>query len=188
MNRTRKIAYLVRFLPQVGFGRRSKNQGHFLASNGFSLVEVVIALAIAAVGIVSILGLLPHSLETIKKTGNLTSEARILQKIAGEYNLGGWNETAGTTSEVQYFDDQGVEVKTTDPDFETRFVYVAELNVPALDTRLPSTSGGVVEQNLRRVIVKIAPVPVRDFNFEAAPENSFRTYTLLVAKMKLRSA
>ena len=156
---------------------------------GFSLVEVVIALAIAALGIVSILGLLPHSLETIKKTGNLTSEARIVQKIAGEYNLGGWNAAAGATSSRQYFDDQGLELRRNDPDFNSRFAYVAELDVPVLDARLPSTGGtGSVEQNLRRVIVKIAPVPVENFNFNTAASNSFRTYTLLVARMKLRSA
>ena len=155
---------------------------------GFSLVEVVIALAIAAVGIVSILGLLPHSLETIKKTGNLTSEARIVQKIAGESNLGGWDDGGGATSVYQYFDDQGLEVEKNDPDFRTRFAYVAELDVPVLDARLPSTGGtGSVEQNLRRVIVKIAPVPVENFNFNTAEANSFRTYTLLVARMKLRS-
>jgi uncharacterized protein (TIGR02598 family) len=154
----------------------------------FSLVEVVIAMAIAAVGIVSILGLLPHSLETIKKTGNLTSEARIMQKIAGEYNLGGWTEGAGATTVYQYFDDQGIEVERSDPGFENRFVYVVRLDVPALNLSLPSAGGaGAIEQNLRRVIVKIAAVPVLDFNFDAAAANTYQTYTLLVAKMKLRS-
>ena len=157
-----------------------------LTSLGFSLVEVVIAMAIAAVGIVSILGLLPHSLETIKKTGNLTSEARIVQKIAGEYNLGGWTEGADTR--YQYFDDQGIEIERSDPGFQNRFVYVARLDVPALNVSLPSDGGtGQVQQNLRRVIVKIAAVPVLDFNFETAEANTYRTYTLLVAKMKLRS-
>ena len=55
---------------------------------GFSLVEVVLAVGIMAMGVVTILGLLPHGMEMSRKTANEQAETRIVdQLVGGEFGL-----------------------------------------------------------------------------------------------------
>lgn len=48
---------------------------------GFSLVEVTLAVAIAALAIITLLGLLPQGLEMARKTAMMVNDSNILEQI-----------------------------------------------------------------------------------------------------------
>ncbi|OYW26293.1 MAG: hypothetical protein B7Z47_07745 [Chthoniobacter sp. 12-60-6] len=70
---------------QAGASRPiSLHMKHLIQSRsraGFSLVEVALAVAIAALAIITLLGLLPQGLEMARKTSLMVSDSNILQQI-----------------------------------------------------------------------------------------------------------
>lgn len=142
------------------------------------------AVAIAALGIITLMGLIPHGLSISRKTINEIATTRIVQQLIAEVQLADWKALdAQSQEQARLFDDQGVEVNQTGSDAD-RAVYVARLRLPSPDVALPRNSGTGLEKNLRRVIIDVAAVPVADyFNNNPAP-NSYRTFTQLVAKMR----
>ena len=167
------------------------------SSPGFSLVEVVLAVGIMALGVVTILGLLPHGMEMSRKTANELAENRIADALLGDIQAMDWkdleaqtNKGGNLTSENRLFDDQGLELIAGSDDADLS--YVARVEVPTSDVELPTNApqralnnnGANGNLNLRRVIVKIAPVPLKNFDFDDPPPGvSFKTVTQLVAKM-----
>lgn len=158
--------------------------------HGFSLVEVVLAVGIMALGVVTILGLLPHGLEMSRKTANEQAETRILDLITGEMQTTNWtslNELSKEGKQTRYFDDQGLEITNADQDFDILLSYVAEVNVPVADVKLPTNRDGVdVNNNLRRVMVKLIAAPLKNFDFNSpTPGVSVKVFTQLIANTTL---
>ncbi|MBB5038660.1 Verru_Chthon cassette protein B [Prosthecobacter dejongeii] len=140
---------------------------HKSSRSGFSLVEVVMAVGIMALGVVTILGLLPHGLKMTSQTANEQAETRIVDFLVGELQSTNWTTVDATPTQTRYFDDQGLELDQTNPDFGILLTYVVQVNVPEYDVRLPNNDGNMVaNQNLRRVIIKMIAAPLRDFNFD----------------------
>jgi len=153
---------------------------------GFSLVEVVLAVGIMALGVVTILGLLPHGLEMSRKTANEMAEARIIEHIVGEMQSSDWQSLSNYGQQLRYFDDQGLELQTLST-AENQFAlnYVVRVDVPALDVRLPTNSTSTpVDQHLRRVTIRIVAAPLPDFNFNSPPPGvPVKIFTQLVANL-----
>jgi uncharacterized protein (TIGR02598 family) len=59
----------------------------FASRCGFSLVEVSIALGIVSIALLSVLGLMPVGLSTMRQAMDQTTEAQILRRISGEAAL-----------------------------------------------------------------------------------------------------
>lgn len=159
--------------------------------HAFSLVEVVLAVAIMAVGVVTLMGLLPHGIEVSGKTANELAVTRIVQQVVGEMQVSNWDQLdAGAGTPIRkFYDDQGIEIDRSANNFEYALSYVAEVQLPptngVLAARLPVNGSSAAEQaNLRRVVIRIVERPIEDFNFEAAPVGTFRTITQLVARMR----
>jgi uncharacterized protein (TIGR02598 family) len=166
----------------------------------FSLVEVVLAVGIMALGVVTILGLLPHGMEMSRKTANELAENRILDALVGDIQSMDWtylelqtNKGGPLTAANRLFDDQGLEIREGDPEAEVALSYVARVEVPTGDVSLPTNAatsrlnhnGAPGNPNLRRVTVKIASVPLKTFNFDEPPPGvTYKTFTQLVAKMR----
>jgi len=55
--------------------------------NAFSLVEVSIALAVVSIALLSVMGLMPVGLSTMREAMDQTAEAQILRRISGEAAL-----------------------------------------------------------------------------------------------------
>ncbi len=145
---------------------------------GFSLVEVTLALAIAAFGITTIMGLLPHGLNNVRTAGEVTAASRISQHILGSLDQS--QTTSAQQNQRYYFDSYAVPV---DPTGRARdaIAFVAEVSPPATDVLLPGNTG-LNDAFLRRVTVKLKQTPVADFDFTAALPDTYKRYSYVVAK------
>jgi len=152
-------------------------------NKGFSLAEVTIALAIAAGGFVSLLGLLPQGLEMSRRTAEMAAETRIIDRISGELMSTPWSELSwsgyGTEESARrYFDDQGIEIDMTSPNAKLTLSYVASIYLPPsssddMDVKLPSTETSAQEgqRYLRKVIVAVAATVNDDYSFPDPEQN-----------------
>jgi uncharacterized protein (TIGR02598 family) len=160
------------------------------SSRGFSLVEVALAVAIAAVGIITLLGLMPEGLEMSRKTGLLTLNSNIVEQIIRDlentqFNLlpaQGTGTTTGGANAIpeksrRYFDDQGQQVNVD----SNAIVFVAEIDF----TRPASLPRSEQTQNyLRRVIIRVANASDPAFQFNADNRIAYTTYNHLLAKTR----
>jgi uncharacterized protein (TIGR02598 family) len=160
-------------------------------AKAFSLIEVMLALAIASVGFVTMLGLLPHGLHLVQTSAEMSAEARIKQKLSGELLLASWDElTWNGYGPTRYFNDQGIELVQSEVEggkaIDSGLTYVASVQMPAeaLDLRLPfGGQDGAVENYMRRARICIATTTDPQFDFGAVPKQRVRSYTAIVAKM-----
>lgn len=145
-----------------------------------------------ALGVVTILGLLPHGLEMSRQTANEQAETRIVDLVVGEMQAIDWNNIQVAEPQIRYFDDQGLElIQAGGDEFKMQLNYVVQVTIPVLDVKLPTNDkdvGRQVNQNLRRVIVKMISAPLPDFNFDApTTQVPVKTFTQLVANTGLPS-
>jgi uncharacterized protein (TIGR02598 family) len=158
---------------------------------GFSLIEVVLSVAIASLGFTTLLGFLPHGMELVQDSAQLAAESRIKQKLAGELQTAPWDQLDWTGyGPIRYFSDQGIELTqseaTENAGIDAALTYVASVQMPKepLDIHLPT--GGQKPKNaepfLRRVKICIATTPDAQFDFESAPPRRVRSHTAILAK------
>jgi uncharacterized protein (TIGR02598 family) len=144
------------------------------------------AVGIMALGVVTILGLLPHGLEMSRKTANEMAEARIIEHIVGEMQSTQWDALSNYGQQTRYFDDQGLELPNLNTN-EARFAlnYVIRVEVPQLDVRLPTNSTSTAaSEHLRRVTIRMVAAPLPDFNFNSPPPGvPVKSFTQLIANM-----
>lgn len=154
------------------FTRTQMNQ------RGFSLPEVTIAVAIAALGIISILGLMPQGLEMSRKTGQISAHRQIVEQIIRDLDQTEW---AGLPVGVQkkYFDDQGLELATSTA---LTMAYVVDYEIVATNPNLPNNT--TPEPYLKKVIIKIATTVNPAFDFSAANFRRYNTFNHFLAKGK----
>lgn len=151
---------------------------HPASAAGFSLVEVTLAVAIAALAIITFLGLLPQGLEISRKTSQLTLHSNVLEQIIRDLDNASW-ETLPTSADVRrYFDDQGVEV-TADSE---RLTLVAQMDF-SQTTSLPVST--TAQRFLRRVLINIATTANAEFGFDPEQKNfTYFSYHHLVSKSR----
>lgn len=164
----------------------------FLRS-GFSLVEVTIAVAIAALGFITLLGLLPSGINMAKEAAQMSTGARIIQKLSGEMQSVTWEDIDWTGySPLRYFTSEGTEIlasQATDPkQLAMDMAYVASIHLPdqPLDVLLPSGGAAgtqVAAQHLRRVRICVASSNDPQFDFSKASPMRVTATTALIARM-----
>lgn len=149
---------------------------HTRAVSGFSLVEVTLAVAIASLALITLLGLLPQGLEMSRKSALLTSSSNILEQVARDLENARFNLLPVATT-TKYFNDQGTELKSGSDEI----VYVVEID-PADPASLPLS--GATQPYLKRFIIKIANSSNPDFKFGLENRISYSTHHHLVAKTR----
>ncbi len=154
--------------------------------SGFSLIEVTIAVAITAVALVSLMGMLPQGMKTMARAGDTAIEARIHQQIVGELLLTEWENRSVFDKQVRGFDDQGIHIATDGATFVTGrnaedIIYQSRIRVPTVDVTLP---GGESDPNLQLVLVDVTNRSEDGFDFDNPNNQSHvHTYQSIIAKM-----
>ena len=161
--------------------------------SGFSLIEVTIAMAIAAVAVVTLLGLIPQGMDTMRAAGDEAIQGRIHQQILNELQMTPFEDLAGNSPLDQYhhmeffYDAQGEELSDSKnqgsvPEERKKgafaHIYSARVSVlsvggsnQAPDSVGSSTFNGYKfggdepNQFVRPVIVEVAPVAGLGQNF-----------------------
>jgi uncharacterized protein (TIGR02598 family) len=154
--------------------------------NGFSLPEVTIAVGIAALGLVALLGLMPQGLEMARKTGELAAHRQIVEQITRDLEQTSWADLttlAGSTNgEIRAFSEQGIQVVMG----AVNTSYIANIKVYPLTAQLPQgATGGAprTENYLRKVVTRIATTTNTSFNFDdPAMRPNFTTFHTYIAR------
>jgi uncharacterized protein (TIGR02598 family) len=166
-------------LPRPAIRRRAS-----ALAEGFSLPEVAIAVAIAALGMLTLLGLIPAGLDNLRQAGNTISASRICQQMMGELQSAdwgvktgsgvGWSKLADYDGAVRYFDGEGTQLPagtggTLSTKHSNALSYVAKFEVVDAGTA-PTLPGGLAREraDCRKVIVHVAVSPQADFDFAKA--------------------
>lgn len=162
------------------------HQNRLRRSDAFSLIEVTIAVAITAVALVSLMGMLPQGTDLMKRATDTAIEARIHQQIVGEVLLTEWELKDSFDNTKRGYDDQGIHIATDGSVFASgrsndNVVYQARIRLPAGNVTLP---GGSVDENLQLVLVDITNRPDSAFDFDS-PTNKrhVSTYQSIIVKM-----
>jgi uncharacterized protein (TIGR02598 family) len=157
---------------------------------GFSLPEVTIAVAIAALGLVSVLGLLPTGLENVRVAGNNIATSRILQEMISEIqsadwgtlasgssgsNVGNWNKLTNYNNSRRFFDGEGTLIGSSQGTNLSnadgmKLAYVAKFEfVPLAPTQILSGGSGAPDAGTRtdllRVVIHIVSTTNQNFDF-----------------------
>ena len=75
---------------------------------GFSLVEVTLAMGLVSFALLTILGIMPVGMNTLRQATEQTVESQIVQKIGGEASLTSFGQLGTNFSnKTFYYDDQG---------------------------------------------------------------------------------
>lgn len=122
---------------------------------GFSLVEVVIAVGIAASTVTLMIGLLPAGLSNFREAMNVTVSSQLGQRLLYEAAQTDYTTLTATplTKPWRYFDEEGTEL----PGAAGAAFHVLTRVQPT--TAIPTTAGGVAQPNLATVIVQVALNP-----------------------------
>jgi len=174
-----------------------KNQRSFARTSrrsaAFSLVEVTIAVSIAALGFITLLGLLPQGINMARTSAEMSVGSKIMQKLSGEMQSMDWTRITWTGyGPLRYFTNEGREMTTADTsqdDLAASLAFVASVYVPQkpLDMYLPAgtggSGGGTPEAYLRRVKICIATSANPSFSFESASPLRITSAYALIAKM-----
>ncbi len=130
---------------------------------GFTLVEVMIAVSILALVILSYVGLLHSGMQNMGEAISRSTESRITQNMLREVQQADWetlDETFATKeSRTCYFDDQGIPVKAGHiSHIYTARIYLDQAKIKVI---LPGDTKGKVERSphLRTAIVRVTNRP-----------------------------
>lgn len=150
-----------------------------VAPGGFSLVEVTLAVAIAALAIITFLGLLPQGLEISRKTSMMTLNSNILEQVVRDLENTAYNQlpAVGGSTVSRYYDDQGVQVQADSKNIS----FVAQMDFSG-SAALPATESS--QPFLRRVVVRIANTSDKNFEFSADRRYTYSTFSHILAKTR----
>lgn len=149
------------------------------SQDGFSLVEVTLAVAIAALAIITLLGLLPQGLDMARKTALMINDSNILEQITHDMENATF-DLLPTQTTRKYYNDQAREVQRDASDL----AFVVEIE-PQTIAAMPKAEK--TQPYMKRMIIRVAASGSPDFVF--APINSattapYVTFNQLIAKTR----
>jgi uncharacterized protein (TIGR02598 family) len=147
-----------------------------LTQAGFSLVEVALAVAIASLAIITLLGLLPQGLDMSRKTLLLVNDSNILEQVSRDLDSSLFTMLPVANTK-RYFNDQGREVQQG----ATDLAFVVQIE-PQVLVSMPKTE--TTQPYLKRMIIRIAATNSASFVFSNANTLSYSTFNQLIVKTR----
>jgi uncharacterized protein (TIGR02598 family) len=140
------------------------------SDQGFSLVEISLALGIIAFAFIALLGLLPVGLQTFRQAIDTGNEARIMQSFMTKLEATEFSRIRDLDfekgDEIFYFDEEGMPTDTSKdevPSLAGQRLYAAKIFIE--DPDVPSTSGTLTfGVNAVVVFTNIASPGMRQFD------------------------
>jgi uncharacterized protein (TIGR02598 family) len=153
-------------------------------ARGFSLAETSMAVAITALGIISIMGLMPQGLETSRKTGNMSAQSRIMQNIISDMQNTDWTVlTTNLNQPNRVYDDQGVRLAGTGTD-AAMVSYVAHITFASSSVPGSAFNTATGEPYMKRLVVKIANSTNPNYAFDSHDPSQYKTTSFLITKIQ----
>ncbi len=140
---------------------------HSLKLEGFSLIEVVVALGIVSFAVIAILGLIPTGLNTLKDSNGETVRAQIVRSIAGSALTANFSSLNTNAS----FDSDGQPIPSTDETTYPRYTVNATTNTPSF----PGSANGAFTDSLTALKIEIVLKPA------SGASSNTNNYTLQIA-------
>ncbi|HUF63645.1 MAG TPA: Verru_Chthon cassette protein B [Verrucomicrobiales bacterium] len=163
--------------------RPSPSSARNSRSGAFTLVEVTIALGICATVLMTLLALLPTSLETMRQAAAMATEARIAESIVGEAQLTDWQEMIeNMDGAVLYFDAEGGNITGTLEANRNRLLYAAKIILSEEGVTVPGSDAP--NEFTRRLTIHIAETRDANFDFINIEGNrKVHTYSATLARL-----
>lgn len=117
------------------------------SKQGFSLVEVVVALGIVSVSCLTIVGLIPTGMTALQSAITATTSTAIISRVSAEIQQADFSSFSTVNSYTKYYDDQANEVTTN----TGSALYKVTVNITPSAT-LPAS---YVSQNLAVAVICI---------------------------------
>lgn len=164
---------------------------------GFSLVEVTVAMGIVATVLVALLALLPYGMDSIREAKSTQVQARIANEIISELQVADWGsepaykKLADYNGAVRRYDSEGTLIDDKAGSNKADTIYKVQIEVPVQDKvrlrGMPTDSGRYV----RRVVVKVAFAPGdKQVDFDAdkfpLPYRSFSSQIVKLGRDKIQ--
>jgi uncharacterized protein (TIGR02598 family) len=172
------------------------------AERAFSLIEVTIAMAIAAVALSTLMALLPQGMNTMRDAGDEAIMGRIHQQILNELQMADFDALDSYQGMEIYFDSQGEELGDSQNGSNGKgsfeHIYSARIAVPNTGGgQMPSSVGGgsfagfsfdggqTTTPLLRPVVIEVAAVSglAAGFDWSDQYRSMIHTYQTTVVKM-----
>lgn len=144
------------------------------APRGFSLAEVLLAIAITAFALLALIGVLPEGLRSLQSAQRHEAEARIIQHLSAKYQSKPWSDFAqlSTSQDITDFDANGTFLDKGGRDV----VYRARVEVMN-GTELPNETSA--SPYLKRIRIRIVAQTGANASFED-PNRYHERYVTLV--------
>jgi len=146
------------------------------SQSGFSLVEVTLAVAIAALAIITLLGLLPQGLEMARKTSVMVNDSNILEQVTHDMENATF-DMLPTQTLKKYYNDQGREVQQDAKDIS----YVVQIE-PQTVVAIPQAEK--TQPYMKRMLIKIATSNSASFVFGTNNTASCVVFNQLIVKTR----
>ena len=158
-----------------------------LRSSGFTLAEMMAAIALAAMMIVTVFGVMGTAQINLNQAGEKSTQARIAQEIVSEILLNDWSSILEYQGADRYFDPEGnpVEVSEggeTEPDM---WAFRASIEINEGQAQVPGANDRQAFPVMsRRVIVRITNGYYPKYDFETGTRHrNFPTWVAKTDKM-----
>lgn len=159
-------------------------------NSGFTLPEVMLAIAFASLMIVSVFGVMGTAQINVNGADLKSTQARISTEIISEILLNEWSTILKYHDTDRYFDPEGNQIKISSENDEKMWAYRARIEIDKDQAEVPGVeeSDGGAEQKApvmsRKVIIKITNGYFPDYKFETGTRhNSFPTWIAKTDKM-----
>ena len=145
---------------------------------GFTLAEVMVALAIVATVMIGLLGMIPMAVRSIRESANLAIQGRIAQEILGNIQMAEWKDIdKNFTGQLLTFDQDGLRYAGR-PEQGPAPTYEARVTLPQGQVRVGDLNYD--PQYLRRVIIDVEFTP-GGVKVEKLRQRNTRRFNLYVA-------